>query len=282
MDIYTAKIAADKLLDFVRTYIASEPTMYQRTKVRYTELAETCSTVSKVITTYMDSPKRRGQAASELSNASSDTSSAVAVLDPPDASQPKPASTPTYNNKQMFANYSAVLYRLSTRSTGYPVADDCTRILWDWFDTRFIKGKSPKFCYNIKMMHKWLQTIVIVFGNHHRDGTLPEFINHMDSWCMSLLDSPDSCTHAVPFQIHYASKHLSEVGVSLQSVVLWDILYDHGLKELCDCRPSEFYPSDDCVYSSCTEVSEESLNYYNNYKYDPAVLSRCQIHKYSE
>ena len=66
---------------------------------------------------------------------------------------------------------------------------------------------------------------------------------------------------------------------TLQAAVIWDILYDNGLKLICDRSPYKLYPANDTIYMWIADVDPDMLDDYVNYKYDNTVLTKLGLTK---
>lgn len=178
-------------------------------------------------------------------------------------------------NKGILRKYACMFRKLKNVHTDYVYANECISLLCDWFDARF-SGADPNFRYNIRMISKWIQDIVIVYGNHLHDHTQDTLAANMRSWANSIRNSKESSKYAIPYEIYYGSQHYDQSGITLTAVVLWDIIYDAGLKDVCD--PSDpMYPNEESVYRLCDKISPDSLDFYGPYTCNPNVLIRSSI-----
>lgn len=281
MDIYSAEIQVNKLLNYVKSLSDAKPRMYQKSKDRLKELANTCNQVIVVISEILqeealteDQNEFEGSEVKDFNTVLNSMEDQIAELRQ-FLSSPKSASSSTSSSrKQVISKYSKCLNLLAKSNVSVVEAEDCGKLLWSWFRARFVEG-SVNFQYNMKRIPGWLRDIVVLFGYHLESGSLDQFKGNFYSWIASI--STKGNTYSVPYEVYMFDKDPDPDMLTLTSVVIWDILLDYGLKELCDDPSSEFYPSEDCVYSLVGSLRGSVMDPYQNYQYDPTILDRCNL-----
>ena len=65
--------------------------------------------------------------------------------------------------------------------------------------------------------------------------------------------------------------------MTLTAAVLWDVLLDSGLRELCRDPESGLYPTEDCVFTYIGEYNSSVMNPYQHYSYDHSLFTKCNL-----
>lgn len=303
MDIYSAEIQVNKLLNYVKGLSDSKPRMYQKSKDRLKELANTCTQVVSVISELLQdealinndpdssdefglSDKTDFNAAlnsiehqlvdlRKFLNSSSSLSSEI-VVSSESSVENSVSEIDTGDRKQAIQLYKQCFQKLSSENSSIFEADSCGKLLWSWFSHRFLEV-SDTFHYNMKRLPNWVRDIVILYGYHLETDSLSEFLQTFQKW----IDDVDAGTnnYAVPYEIYMMNKKPSKEFMTLTAVVLWDVLLDSGLRDICMNASSGLYPSDDCVYSLVGSLNSEVMNPYTNYMYDESILKLCKLTK---
>jgi len=285
VDIYSAEVQVKKLLNYVNELSNSKPRMYQKSKDRLKELANTCNQVILVIAEILqDEALINGQ---EDEFGGSQVSDLDSVLDSMEdqiselrqfLSSPKPVSNVNTNfstsKKRALFTYKHCLSTLANADVAILEAGSCGKLLWKWFSTRFLECPES-FKYNMKKLPRWIRDIVILYGYNLECGTLNEFTTMFDKWMLSITTSENN--YAVPYEVYEFDKTTDPCNMTLSAVVIWDILLDYGLRDLCCDPSSELYPSEDCVYSLVSSKNGEIMNPYTNYLYDKSILDICNL-----
>lgn len=284
MDIYTAEIQVNKLLEYVKNLSASEHKMYQKSKDRLKELANTCNQVILVISEILQDEALTNDDQDEFG--SSGTTDFNAVLNSMEdqiselrqfLNVPKPVVLPSGSGsvkKRALFTYKHCLSALSRANILVEEAEDCSKILWNWFSARFLEGPDT-FRYNMKRIPNWIRDIVVLYGYHLETDTIDEFKVSFNSWIANI--PIENNNYAVPYEVYKFEKAPDPKVLTLSSVVIWDILLDYGLRDLCIDPASELYPSEDCVYTLVGSLNSQVMNPYQNYMYDHSILSKCNL-----
>lgn len=282
MDIYSAEIQVKKLLNYVQSLSDSKSRMYQKSKDRLKELANTCNQVVAVISQLIQDEALVNSDSDEFSR--SDPTDFKSVLDSMESQiaelrqfiePPKQNSSnliSTNDRKKALFAYKTCLNTLSNSSMKVLEAEDCSRLIWNWFSARFLNTSST-FRYNMKKLPSWIRDIVIFYGYHVENRSVAKFKSDFNSWIDSIRTGNN---YAVPYEIYQFEKSPNPEIVTLTSVVLWDLLLDGGLRQLC-CDNSDIYPSEECVYSLVGKLDSNVMNPYTNYNYDTDILRKCNL-----
>ena len=284
MDIYSAEIQVKKLLNYVKGLSDSKSRMYQKSKDRLKELANTCNEVVKVISELIqDEALVNNDSDSSDEFGSSDNADYLSVLTSMESQLAdlkrflSPSSHSESNEetsdekKQAMYTYKKSLTQLSTSSMCVKEAEDCGQLLYRWFSSRYLNSPDT-FHYRIKQIPSWIKDIVILYGYHLEQNSIGSFKVNFQKWLESISEDNN---YAVPYEIYKFDKHPDPKMMTLTSVVLWDILLDNGLRDCC--KNSEMYLSDDCVYSMVGSLRSEVMDPYTNYAYDDSILKKCNL-----
>ena len=242
--------------------------MYKSTKDRYKDILDACSSVVHIL--------------SDLLAEDTDIHETGQVLHQV-PSIPSPVTTiSTTSRKQLVSLYGKVLSKMSSSLIPYPVVSDVVKLLWNWFDARFFKSSTldSGFRYNIKRIPSWICDIVIVYSKHVVNNTSDMFIREFNRWCMSLCDPTTTTKFAIPYDVYMVDTSPSSCDMSLTAVVMWDMLVDYGLSELCDSNEAPGYLSDSIIYDKCGQLHPTLLDNYRNYKSDPNILLEAKVTKF--
>ena len=284
MNIDSAEKSIRKLHAYIKDLADNKPKMYQKSRTRLKELAE----VSKDIVVLLSDILQDEALAEDTVEFGSDVS-ITSVLDDMQnqinqirsftgGTTTKPAkseSTSTGSKKQIMRDYRTVMEKISDVDFKYDCVSKCAKLLWDWFNARFILTvHNTGFKYNMKRFPIWIRNIVVMFGRAIHDNTYLDFYTKFHIWIANLVDNPESENkYAIPYDVYEFEKSMKPEDMTLESVVLWDILVDGGLSELCTQSTDDLYLNDDSVYNLCSEKNPSVLDDYANYVEHPEILA---------
>lgn len=281
MDIYSAEVQVKKLLNYVMSLSDSKTRMYQKSKDRLKELAGTCNQVISVISEILqdevlvDEQDEFGGSTSDfnavLNSMEDQISELRQFLRAPRVSST--STTSTNSKRQALVTYKHCLSSTAESDIAVVEAEGCAKMLWNWFNARFLSGPSS-FKYNMKRFPGWIRDIVILYGYHFETHTLETFREEFYNWISTI---PSGNNYAVPYEVYKFDKFPDPEFMTLSAVVIWDILLDYGLRDLCCDASSELYPSEDCVYALVGSMKSSVMDPYQNYLYDPSILSKCNL-----
>lgn len=285
MDIYSAESHVKRLLSYVEGIADEKPRMYEKSKNRLRDLADTCNQVVLVISEILQDEVLNDDR-EEFEDTNSDV---VELLDSMEDQLIKlrqftssnPAETSSKSNqlnyrmdkKKIISEYRKWLMSASDNYLGCIYADECAEMLWTWFDTRFYKTISgSSFRYNMKKFPMWIRDFVVVYGKSVHDGSSEDFMNDFRHW-ISLIENTDARNKfAVPYPVYQFGKNVDSGMLTLESVVLWDMLLDKGLMNLC-FLDNDLHLDEYCIYNLVGDKCPEELDKYVDYKHDPSILT---------
>lgn len=287
MDINSAEKSIKKLLAYVQDLAESKPRMYQKSRDRLKELADTCMEVitaisvviqdealSEDITEFNSTPTPNITDAIQHMQNQLDQLKTFAGVSSLTGKSSSTNGTSTKSKKSALHKYTEVLQNVSSIDFKYDSVDRCAKFLWHWFDTRFSKTiHTTGFRYNMKKFPIWVRDIVLLYGKSIRDNTYLDLDSSMNHWVDGLLlESDPPNRYSIPYDLYQFERDMCAEDMSLEAVVLWDILLDNGLSELCTTDKTDLYLNDDSVYSLCSELNPGVLDDYENYADHPEVL----------
>lgn len=306
MDINSAEKNIKKLLAYVQDLADTKPKMYQKSRGRLKEMADTCKEVVTLISEILQDETLRDDEvefgsdpniASELNSMQdkilqirsfagvetvepvSDTATELNAVTAQDVVGFSNKTASPIAKRQILRKYKEVMRKVSTFDFRYDSVYRCAKLLWDWFETRFVKTVyGSDFKYNMKRFPTWIRDIVTMYGKAIRDGEYVELDNKFRLWIDSLTDSDSGdIKYAVPYIVYEFEKSMSPDDMSLEAVVLWDILMDCGLSELCTSVAGDYYLKEDAVYDLCSTLNPGVLDRYVNYVDHPEILSELRL-----
>lgn len=286
MDIYGAEIQVNKLLNYVKSLSDAKPRMYQKSKDRLKELANTCNQVILVISEILqdealinnDNEEFGGSDNTDFDSVLTSMENQITelrqFLSSPKSSDPVATDISSTNMKKTaLYTYKKCLFSLSNSNFIVTEAESCSKLLWSWFNHRFLEGPTT-FRYNMKRLPGWIRDIVILYCYHLELGTIENFELSFQKWIDSINENNN---YAVPYEVYQFDTSPSSEVVTLTSVVMWDILLDGGLRTLCSDDSSGLYLSEDCIYSLVGSLNSDVMNPYKNYQYDGSILKKCNF-----
>jgi len=291
MDINSAELQVKRLLGYVKDISESSHTMYGKSKARLKEVAATCSEVVRIIYTILEDETLSNMDEVEFSQSSNPD--IAAVLDGMQAelnrlksfvstssvsSAVSTSNTASVSRKQALVEYAKVFETLVTKHISLRSAQKCAELLDYWFKTRFLTKSCSNFHYNMKRVPGWIRDIVIVYGYNVNVDTEDQFIQKFEEWCRSI-ETDTSNVYAVPYFIYSFNRYPDASQLTLTAAVLWDVLLDNGLSQLCSLSDNEMYPTEDCVYRLCGQYNPGVLDAYEDYKMNSELLKKCKLIK---
>lgn len=287
MDLVTYIEHTKKGLKYLEDISNSKSRLYTKSKNRVKELAEICSKIVELSAEILkdeildDDMNEFEGSSSILMDAATSIQTTADELRGFAESQTKSskldAKISSAKNKAIFSAYRGTLKATAEFSNPYVEAADLAKLLWKWFDVRFITSLNVRtaFKYNIRRLSSWVYDIILLYGYHMKHKTLPEFIEDFNNWCDNLYHSDAGERYAVPYEVFLVDQNPSEY-LTMEAVVLSDILFEHGMSYLNSDDP--LYLSDSYLYELVSKYNSPLLDRYNDYEYDPKLLELCGIH----
>lgn len=306
MDLNGAEKAVNKLLTYIQSLADSDARLYDKSKQKLKDISSNCIQVIGLVTQILQSEileeedqefestpdKELQDQVIQLSD-EIDKIRTFVQLDPIGKSyhgvDSKYINTPytlkdklsSSDKKKIVVNYKECLYNMYNSSyINIPKVKSLCDILWKWFDKRILTqySNAPPFHYGIHRLKSIIYAIVIRYGYSIESNDVDRFIYDFDMWLDRLGASKDSNRWIAPYDIYQIERKLDKQYVNLTSVILWDILLDNGLNNLCEMKNnSDLYPSKNEVWNMTQNVNPDILDSYSNYKEDPSILKNLNI-----
>jgi hypothetical protein len=141
---------------------------------------------------------------------------------------------------QFYNDFRDVLDNLHNRNTGYKALDDVIDLYHTWYyrrvDMRFNKenGAKPLPC-GINRISDTLYAFVILYGYHMEKGDAYKFSNDVNNFYSDLFNDRTKLESQLhPTEIIEFVKDKQCVNYTTSALILWDLLLDYGLQELCN------------------------------------------------
>lgn len=290
MDIHGAETHLKKLLQYVQELAESKPGMYQKSKDRLKSIADTCDQVVKIISEILKDETLVEDECEFGTSQNADLLSVISSMDTQltmlkqfmNVPQDNVAESPKQKissdmRRQAIRNYSAC-FRLLKESEN-DIVNRCGDFLSTWFDIRFISSipSHPYFRYNIKRIPQWTCAMVVIYCKHIVQGDIQEFRVDFDNWCENIKNGETGNKYAVPYEVYQFDRFQSPSEMTLAAVVMWDMLFDAGLKDLCINDGSGMYVSEDSMYKLCESCNPRALDRYANYQDMNSVLRVAKL-----
>lgn len=291
LDIYSAENAIKKLLTYVEDLADTKPRMYGKSKDRLKDIASTCNKVVEAISDILEEEALKddsvefGQTSSivdmvgnmrnRLDRVQEFTDGAAAVKPVTDSD-----SLSSSTKRAALRTYRTCLFNLSNHHSDYQFADRCAKLIWTWFDVRFLKTVyNTQFRYSIKRFSDWIEAIVILYGQAIHDNCVGEFEANFQNWISSIINTDAKDKYAIPYNVYAFCKDPDPSVITLDAVVLWDILLDNGLRDLCTPAKDDLYLNEYAVYDICDTYNPSMLDNYCDYSTHRELISSLNWRK---
>lgn len=271
MDITGAEIHLAKIISYLESVRSSNPEMYKKTQIRLfkmsNELYHAIDLLSDILEIYSISAEDDPSSSEALREVVNDTiekgmetSSKIENL-----SSLVDCNSGTGSTKLVFKAYRTTFLKLNTLSSGYIHVDNCGKLIWRWFNLRFIRSHDSGFHYRIQNIPKYVRSIVIAYGIHLRDGTIDQFVSDFNVWLDQLICKDGSQSgYAVPYEIYRIGEDPLVEDINVEAIQIWDKIYEPVLSYL----------------SSIGECSVNSESVYNFFmSIDSGFVDRYDIEK---
>lgn len=298
MDIYSAEKSTQKVLEYVQLTAKSDKGLYNSSKQRFKNIYEMCNQIISVITglvkieVQQSEPKEIRQLddlRKQIKVLFEEIKEIKAIVSQPKIAEPV-QEKPSVNNdeklsptakREIVGRYAAVLEKSSKTDCGVSVVNQCADILWKWYEAR-IFGKYPnaqQFNYNPRSLKDVLYSLVLTFGYHFENETLEVFLRDFEEWLTNLRTSPLSHTYIAQREVFQVYKNMGKEYANLTAVVMWDVLWDNGLKELCSIdHKHNAHLSEYGIWDKVKNANPNLLDLYKHYEdEDPSILERLNL-----
>lgn len=278
LDVHSAEVAINNLLDLARDTLDSESKMYKKSKDRWRRIQLTCLEISEVISSMLeedyldeDTDDSNASVMQTLQSMQSQIDKLRVFVGEPvksTNSKEEEITLSSEERKSIISRYRSTFTEAHDFTT--LEAEQCNQLLLDWFVTKFIH-RDPLFKYNIRRITEWVYDIVIVYSKHIESGTADTFVREFREW---LLD-PSNTSYAVPLEIYQCDRQRGCGYWNTTSLVIYDMLLDAGYANLTS--GFDFALSDDEVYNRCKSSNPECLDMYVNYKTNPVIIDSLHL-----
>lgn len=281
MDIYSAQSHVNKLLKFVEELADTRPRMYEKSRERLRELASTCDRVIQVISNLLQEEILNNDSDSEFEGDAEDLNAflnsyydsmqnQISQLKKFIDVKSEETKVTSSSKRRAFNEYRKCL--TSLKMTNITAVDDLEDIISRWFTIRFTGDKVENFRYNIKRFPEWLRDIVILYGYYIHQDRRQEFLGEFNRWLNDLENTSKNDNFAVPYMVYEFNRDAEPRKLTLDAVIIWDMLLDSGLRSLCNQGVRDLYPEENCVYNVCDKLNPDVLDAYRDYNLHPSVL----------
>ena len=173
------------------------------------------------------------------------------------------------NNKKAMSCYNKAFSTLKKSSIPYKDVIVLRNILYRWFTVRFRNG----FRYKLEDFKQWVVAIISSFGYSIQTDSMSNYDRMFNDWLDQIEKSPDR--FSLPYEVFEFYKHPNADYNCTISHILYDILYDYGLKFATKDEP--LYLNDDIMSTWENNHKLSMLYEYDHYKYQPDIVSKCKI-----
>lgn len=240
LEIYPSEVAARKIRRHLEKMAEVRPRVYRKTLLRYKKLAYLLLDCVTRIVRMLQSEMLLSSADTEFQELASDfdTEQIDELKTSIDALEVLVDKKPTTESKNLASDtlkqYRSVFSQAARNDFGYVEVNECAEMLNYWLTRRF-SGFNPNFKYQITQLPVWATFIIIAYGKYHHDGQSKQFIADFKKWCDELNSDKDNCW-ALPYNIFNMSKTVIPGNMTLNAVVIYDILMNGVLYQLIDVK----------------------------------------------
>lgn len=238
LEIYPSEVAGKKIAEHLDKMLQDPPKVYRKTLKRYEKLAILLLDCVDKINRLLQQEALLSSEASEFDELSSEDSSEIEEklkevqtnsretaeflqrnIEVPDTSNTK-------TNKATISQYATVFAEGDKLDFGYAEADDCAKLINEWFLARFVpKVRNVNFKYQITQLPVWTAYIVLAYGKHHAEGNLEAFKKRFHKWIESVQSDMNNCW-ALPAEVYALIKKTNPKDCTVDAVAIYDILMD--------------------------------------------------------
>ena len=195
--------------------------------------------------------------------------------------------------KNVVGEYANTLRKLSSIDHGSKHINELCKLLWVWFDTRFLRIKEyhSRFRYTVFRIQRLIYAIVISYGYHIEHNDADKFLSDFYKWIDEIGVKDDVTNkYATPYDVYMVEKQWDSGRVfsNSTSILLYSVLWDLGLGNLSDLDSEGrgYYPSECGIDSLLRKLGRypddaEDLNYHVNFDllYKYRILSDAEVLK---
>ena len=251
-EIYPIEGWAEKISRNLTKIADEKPNMYAKTKVRYQKLAESLLDSVEKIAIILESDSLVPKSNNEFYELSDKTESSISdklnyinnrVHEAENFSANR--FSPTYPKdgsvnslKETLHYFDSILQSSSTINFGYSEVNECARLLYRWFHSRFCPDiENKQFKFQHRYLPTWICNFIILYGKYNSCNMNTQFKQMIESWCDGV-DQGTAGNYAVPYEIYQLEKVNDPADYTIDAVVMNDILTNECLYQLSD-TPSQ-------------------------------------------
>lgn len=135
-------------------------------------------------------------------------------------------------NKHTISKFGNILIELPNGVFESDEGRECAQYISKWWMSRFNPDtKNPNFRYDMTKIPEWIDSIIITYGKYHHDNNLHEFRKQFDSWIESV-KTEVSNIYSTPFFVHQLYNSNDSYNFTDEAVELASELYAAGLNQL--------------------------------------------------
>lgn len=254
MDKYVESTQVEKLVhrlkDVLTTAAENNPNMYNKTKLKYREMASDLLDCVGLIADMLEEDlldnsaeyvvdefeelsvphQEAEQQKKETTNIKRKIKSIQEKVENIEEETPVTHKDP--RNKHTISKFGKILTELPSSEFHSEEAQECATYLQRWWKARFNPdNKNPNFRYNMTKIPEWIDSIVIAYGKYMHDNNLLKFRKQFDSWIVSV-ETDVSNIYSTPFFIHELYGSRDPDNFTDEAVEIASELYAAGLNKL--------------------------------------------------
>lgn len=270
-EIYPIEGWADKISKHITKIADEKPNMYAKTKRRYEKLAESLLDSVSKIAIILEEDSLLSKTTDEF-NELDDADNPVSITEQIDKLNQKFHRVEDLSNegtsvstsskvahKTTIDYFDAVLFEASTYNFGYSQINECARMLYLWFHTRFRPDISdPTFRYNIHYIPNWICDFILLYGKYHHAKQNKTFVKMIEKWCVDVQTSSIG-NYALPYPVYEMDKSVDPADYTIDAVIINDILSSECLYKLFEDKFSGVIHYDNNVLVAVVKDKNPSL-----------------------
>lgn len=246
--IRPSEVAANKIQRHLQDLLNTRPRVYRRTLTRYIDLAyillDCIDKILKFLTSELLSASSDKEF-DELTTSAEDNADIMEIREKlqnttnllDSYSQLGKRSNSSEENDKSCSNAETIKIYGNTFSqgaminTGYKEVNQCADLINYWYITRIQYMTIRHRAYQNLQIPNWIGFIVLMYGKAHANGTQDQFVDWFKSWCDNA-NNDFSNKYAVPKELTLLRKHLYPNDLTLDALIIYDILLDKCYSDL--------------------------------------------------
>lgn len=244
-EIYPIEGWADKISKHLEAIAADKPNMYAKTKQRYEKLADSLLDSVAKIALILEEDSLVSKSNNEFDELSDNSSLSISdKLKQVNArfhqlENFSKDNVGTLNHipggvqhKETIDYFDMILREASVHNFGYSEVNECAKMLYQWFHTRFRPDFiDVDFKYNIHYIPTWICDFIILYGKYHHANQNKLFVKMIDKWCVEVTTGSKG-NYAIPYEVYNLEKEFNPSDYTIDAVVINDILSSQYLYKL--------------------------------------------------